>query len=219
MPVVFSSPPDGPDNWKNEFFEEALKWAVPDATDARRNKAAEDYRAMIDELEGDITRRALSPTVGPAKQAATELAEKCEALALEFQKKTHVLGLGGPTLNPSDHVPRDKETEEFVALVLAGENQIRRIAGDLRERAKRYSSNLDEMKLHDVRFGTEAQAVAYKAKQFFARHNPKRLTKTPDSPFHQFVWISYQLVHGRLSGKHGDKPGSKFLSAIRQVLK
>ena len=89
----------------------------------------------------------------------------------------------------------------------------------LRERAGRYPPNVDAMSLHDIRFGAEVQIVAAKSKHFFRRYSPDKLKTTQYGPFHQFVWITYQLVHGRFPGEAEEEPGSKFLSAIRQVLK
>ena len=220
MSVIYQSPPNNPDGWEDDYFESALDEVVPEGASTKRAQAAEDYRTLINELKEEAKRRPDEPPrIRPAKQDAVELAKKCEALASDFRNKTVEFEVGAATFNPRDTNPTDQETEDFIALAARYAHQLDEMAATLRKRAGRYPPNVDAMSLHEIRFGTEAQAVATKTKHFFRRYNPDKLKPTPHGPFHQFVWITFQLVHGRFSGEVGEEPGSKFLSAIRQVLK
>ena len=219
MPVVFQSPPNNPNGWEDDFFQSALNEVVPPGSTATREKAAEEYQALINELKDDAKRRTGSRIIGPAKQDALKLAGKCEALALDFRTNSAPFEVGAATFNPRDTNPTDQETEGFIALVARYAHQLDEMAATLRARAGRYPPKVDAMSLHDIRFGAVAQVIATKSKFFFRRYNPDRLSTTEGGPFQRFVWITYQLVYGRLSGETGEEPGAKFLSAIRQVLK
>ena len=221
MPWVYQSPPNSPEDWEDEYFQSALDEVVPPRSTAKRVQAAEEYRALINELKQDAAQRkdSRSPKIGPTKQAALKLAKKSEALARDFRNESSALEVGAATFNPRDTNPTDQETEDFIALVASCAHQLDEISATLQERANRYSPNVDAMTIDEIRFGTEIQAIAAKAKHFFRHCTPEKLTKIQGGPFHTFIWITYQLVYGRLTGKAGEEPRAKFLSTIRQVLK
>ena len=220
MQVVYQSSPNNPDGWEDDFFQSALDEVVPQGAATKRAQAAEEYRALINELKDDAKRRPDEPPrIGPAKQDAVELANKSEALASDFRVKASAFEAGAATFNPRDANPTDQETEDFIALATRYAHQLDEIAATLRQRAGRYPPNVDAMTLYDIRFGTEAQAMATKAKYFFRRYNPEKTTKIKAGPFHTFVWITYQLVYGPLPGKAGEEPTGRkslqhFVSAL-----